>query len=235
MSASPTQGSAPLTVSFNGSGSTDADGSVVSYTFSFGDGSADVTQSSPTIQHTYNNAGDYFATLTVKDNTGASSSNIASVEIKAIAAPDLIVSALTASNNQARQGDKVTFTATIKNQGQASAAASKTEFLLDGATVLGLIDTPALAPGGSATVTVNWLTASAKKGQHTIKATADKTNVVAESNDYARFGVTSRPAALFFLQLEAAEQRKNEEVGQDVDDQSGKDHQTETLRRRKIR
>ena len=93
------------------------------------------------------------------------------------------MSALTASNNQARQGDKVTFTATIKNQGQASAAASKTEFLLDGATVLGLIDTPALAPGASATVTVNWLTASAKKGQHTIKATADKTNVVPESNE----------------------------------------------------
>ena len=35
----------------------------------------------------------------------------------------------------------------------------------------------------SAPVTVNWLTASAKKGQHTIKATADKTNVVAESNE----------------------------------------------------
>src|SRR5438874_7695767 len=67
LSASPTQGTAPLTVSFDGSASTDADGSVVSYTFSFGDGSADVTQSSPTIQHTYNNAGDYFATLTVKD------------------------------------------------------------------------------------------------------------------------------------------------------------------------
>ena len=183
LSASPTQGFAPLTVSFNGSGSTDADGSVVSYTFSFGDGSADVTQSSPTIQHTYNNAGDYFATLTVKDNTGASSSNIASVEIKAEAAPDLIVSVLTASNNQARQGDKVTFTATIKNQGQANAVASKTEFLLDGATVLGLIDTPALAPGASATVTVNWLTASAKKGQHAIKATADKTNLVPESNE----------------------------------------------------
>jgi len=30
---------------------------------------------------------------------------------------------------------------------------------------------------------VNWLTASAKKGQHTIKTTADKTNVVPESNE----------------------------------------------------
>jgi subtilase family serine protease len=53
----------------------------------------------------------------------------------------------------------------------------------NGATVLGLIDTPALPPGASATVSVNWLTASAKKSQHTIKTTADKNNVVAESNE----------------------------------------------------
>jgi subtilase family serine protease len=48
---------------------------------------------------------------------------------------------------------------------------------------MNLIDTPALAPGASATVSVTWNTAKAKKGQHTIKATADKTNVVAESNE----------------------------------------------------
>jgi subtilase family serine protease len=52
-----------------------------------------------------------------------------------------------------------------------------------GATVLGLIDTPALGPGASATVPVNWLTVGAKKGQHTIKATADNANVVPESNE----------------------------------------------------
>src|SRR5438445_12853891 len=38
LSASPTQGFRPLTVSFNGSGSYDPDGSVASYTFTFGDG-----------------------------------------------------------------------------------------------------------------------------------------------------------------------------------------------------
>ena len=86
-------------------------------------------------------------------------------------------------NNQARQGDKLTFTATITNVGQESAGASQTQFLLDNATLLGLINTPALAAGASTQVSVNWLTASAKKGQHTIKATADLNNVVPESNE----------------------------------------------------
>ena len=43
LSATPTEGLAPLTVSFDGSTSSDADGSVASFTFSFGDGTADVT------------------------------------------------------------------------------------------------------------------------------------------------------------------------------------------------
>jgi PKD repeat protein len=87
LSASPTQGNAPLTVSFDGSASSDSDGSVASYSFTFGDGSPEVTQTSSAIQHTYNNAADYFATLKVKDNSGANSSNTASVEIKVDAAP----------------------------------------------------------------------------------------------------------------------------------------------------
>jgi PKD repeat protein len=185
LSATPTQGNAPLTVSFNGSGSNDPDGSVVSYTFTFGDGSASVTQSSPTIQHTYNNGGDYFATLTVKDNSGATSSNVASVEIKVEPAmPDLVVpSAPTATSNQARQGQKIPITAIIKNQGGTSAGASKTGFLLDGNTVIGLVDTPTISAGLTATVTLNWDTASVKKGNHTIQAIADYNQQIVESNE----------------------------------------------------
>ncbi len=181
LSASPTEGYAPLSVSFNGSGSTDADGSVASYTFSFGDGTPDVTQSSPTIQHSYKNPADYFATLKVKDNSGATSSNIASVEIKAEAAPDLVVPALTASNTQPRRGSTVTLTATVKNRGTANAGASQTQFLVDGKSV-GLVNTAALAPGASVQVSVSW-TANVTKGQHTIKARADQNNAVAESNE----------------------------------------------------
>jgi hypothetical protein len=81
--ATPDQGNPPLTVAFDGSTSVDPDAadSIASYTFSFGDGSPDVTQSSPTISHTYKHGGHFFATLTVKDSHGLQSANTASVEI----------------------------------------------------------------------------------------------------------------------------------------------------------
>ena len=117
------------------------------------------------------------------DSRGASSTNSATKTITVTGQPDLIVSSLKASNNQAPQGSKVTLTATIKNQGTANAVASQTEFLLDNSTPIGLVNTGALAPGASVQVSVDWYTANVKKGQHTIKATADKNNAVAESNE----------------------------------------------------
>src|SRR6185503_7734842 len=71
LSAVPTSGAAPLTVALDGTCSTNPDpGDTLSYTFNFGDGSAAVTQSSPTISHVYNNAGSYSASLKVKDANG---------------------------------------------------------------------------------------------------------------------------------------------------------------------
>src|SRR5712692_3029978 len=49
-SASPTSGVVPLPVAFDGSGSTDADGTIVSYTWNFGDGA---NASGITVSHTY--------------------------------------------------------------------------------------------------------------------------------------------------------------------------------------
>jgi len=88
LSAAPTSGPAPLTVNFDGSGSHDPDAgdSIASYTFDFGDGSAVVTQASPTIAHTYNSAGDYHATLKVTDSRGKPSNNVAEKVIEVSAA-----------------------------------------------------------------------------------------------------------------------------------------------------
>ena len=153
-----------------------------SYTIDYGDGSAAQTNSTGLFSHTFNSAGTYNAQLTVSDTAGKSSSNTAQrlITVTEAGKPDLIVSALTSGNTQPPVGTRVTLTATVKNQGAGSAGASQTQFL-DGKASLGVVNTGALGPGASAQVSVNWT--PAKKGKHTIQATADKNKVVAESNE----------------------------------------------------
>lgn len=74
--ASPLTGDSPLTVNFDSSGSADSDGTIATYAWVFGDG-ARSTQRNPS--HTYNNAGNYTAVLTVTDDRGAT--DTASVDI----------------------------------------------------------------------------------------------------------------------------------------------------------
>ena len=78
LSRSPDEGCVPLTVTFDGSPSTDPDAgdTIASYQFSFGDGTPDVIQASPTIEHTYETSGDFGARLAVTDSRGKMSLNI---------------------------------------------------------------------------------------------------------------------------------------------------------------
>jgi len=73
-----------LTVSFDGSTSTDPDGTVASYSWDFGDGSAAGTGAKP--QHIYAAAGTYQAKLTVTDNQGGVGSVTHPVTVTAPAA-----------------------------------------------------------------------------------------------------------------------------------------------------
>ncbi|MEJ5291999.1 MAG: PKD domain-containing protein [Candidatus Methanosuratincola sp.] len=70
VTASPTSGYAPLTVTFDGSGSVDPDGKIVSYAWNFGDG---YTGTGAAVSHTYTSPGTYTARLTVTDDRGAAS------------------------------------------------------------------------------------------------------------------------------------------------------------------
>lgn len=89
---SPETGTRPLIVQFDGSSSSDADSgvdTVASYTFNFGDGGDDVTQSSPTISHNYNDNGVYVARMVVNDSRGKLSANTAqAIIIVQSAAPE---------------------------------------------------------------------------------------------------------------------------------------------------
>jgi PKD repeat protein len=78
LAASTDSGLAPLTVNFDASGSSDPDtgvDTVSSYTFNFGDGGDDVTQSSPVITHTFTKPGEYAVRLVVTDSRGKTSAN----------------------------------------------------------------------------------------------------------------------------------------------------------------
>lgn len=77
--ATPTTGTAPLTVSFDASASSDPDGTVVIYTWDFGPvGGSD---NSPQISYTFDNPGTYVVSLVVTDNEGATSTNTETVTI----------------------------------------------------------------------------------------------------------------------------------------------------------
>lgn len=96
--------------------------------------------------------------------------------------PDLVISSIRATNNKGNANGRVSVTATLANIGNAAAGASKTKFTLDGATVLGIIDTPALAPGGTVEVTLQWDTRGLKD-EHTIAVRTDDAGTVVESNE----------------------------------------------------
>jgi PKD repeat protein len=72
--AAGSAGCGDLSCSFDGSSSSDADGSVASYTWDFGDVT---TGSGKLVSHTYASPGDYHYSLTVTDDDGASSTAFA--------------------------------------------------------------------------------------------------------------------------------------------------------------
>ena len=78
--ATPASGLAPLEVTFDGSGSSDPDGSIAGYSWSFGDGT---TGSGVTVTHTYSAAGSYPAVLTVTDDSALKSTAIVTVTVTA--------------------------------------------------------------------------------------------------------------------------------------------------------
>jgi|GEM_PF-2677559 len=74
----PSSGTVPLQVHFDGTQSSDSDGTITSYAWDFGDGSSG---SGATADHTYATAGNFTVTLTVTDNQGATGAAHASVTV----------------------------------------------------------------------------------------------------------------------------------------------------------
>lgn len=76
-------GKKPLTIKFTGGG-TDIDGTIVSYIWSFGDGSSSIEQN---LSHTFQSIGTYSVNLTVTDNDGGSNTTSISINVTDSAPP----------------------------------------------------------------------------------------------------------------------------------------------------
>lgn len=96
------EGSNPYKVSFDATGSSDPDGTIEAYEWVFGDGT---TGSGSTIDHTYDNDGEYNVKLTVTDNGGATNSITKQVTI------DNLTAFFTIDPDPATVDEEVTFDA----------------------------------------------------------------------------------------------------------------------------
>ncbi len=112
LTATPASGVAPLAVTLDASGSSDLDGTIVSYQFDFGDGSpVPGPQAQATTSHTYAN-GSWNATVTVTDNGGATASISAHVGASASMEPNGTIDSPTGNVSiYAGQGVNLTGTA----------------------------------------------------------------------------------------------------------------------------
>ncbi len=103
IAASTLSGMAPLTVNFSGAGSTDADGSVVAWDWTFSEGG---TASGSSTSRTYTAAGSYVASLKVTDNAGLTATSSVTVTVNApVAIVNMHVASIDMSKTVARNGN----------------------------------------------------------------------------------------------------------------------------------
>lgn len=143
-----------LPVTFDGTGSFDNEGQIVSYEWNFGDGTPVATGS--LVEHTYSLAGSYTATLTVTDDGGLVGTDTVQVELGLDQAP----------------------TVSITNPLAASVVAGTVNFSADAAddnsvaSVAFYVDNVLLATDTTAPYETLWDTTLDYDGQYTVRAEA---------------------------------------------------------------
>ena len=113
-SVSPTSVTVGNAVSFDASASSDSDGSIQSYEWSYGDGSVDT---GATASHTFGSTGTYDVTLTVTDDDGDTDSRTRTVEVVSSSAEAPTIDSLSTSDGSSdgkggrNSPDDISFTA----------------------------------------------------------------------------------------------------------------------------
>ena len=148
LSVGSTNPSPGQSVSFDASGSTDPDGTISSYEWTFGDGATTTGQS---VSHSYNSAGEYTVQVTVTDGGGAAAT--ASSTITVGDPNDAPTASFTTEPSSPDPGQSVTFDASASSDADGSIASYEWAFG-DGTTATGQTASHTYADGGSFEVTL---------------------------------------------------------------------------------
>ncbi len=145
----PYSGIRGTAIALNGSASGDADGTIVSYAWNFGDGT---TGTGATVSHVYATAGNFTATLTVTDNEGATGSASTAVVVSNPTVNQLPI-ARPGGPYSVLLGQSLALNGTQSSDPDGSIAAYAWN-LGNGATATGASPTVSYAAAGSYTVTL---------------------------------------------------------------------------------
>ncbi len=121
----PTSPVVGQTVLFNGSGSSDPDGSVVDWFWNFGDG---FISFGTFTSHTYSTAGNFTVTLTVRDNAGLFASKSAVVPVRQKLAHDVAILSIEVFPKVAVSSQFVNIEVRLINNGLSNETVSLTAF-----------------------------------------------------------------------------------------------------------
>jgi len=138
------------TIIFNASDSYDLDGSILTYTWNFGDGNI-TTVTSPTVTHTYKTFGNYSVILNVTDNDNFYNSSTLTLTVHNVdvAIVDVIVSA-----TEVYVGQPLNISVVVRNEGTVNETFNVT--LYYDSTVIGTQTVTDLEPGTETTLKFSW-------------------------------------------------------------------------------
>jgi len=173
---SPTTPLVGQSVTFNASASYDPDGTIIQYSWNFGDNTK-VNETDSISTHTYAAVGTYNVTLTVTDDDEQTDTTSALVAVKPII-HDIAVVSVTPSPTQVTVGQNVSISVVVKNDGNATETFSVAAYYND--TTIALKDVSNLAAGFTTSLNFTWDTAGVTEGEYTIKAVAS--TVVGETD-----------------------------------------------------
>jgi len=120
------------------------------------------------------------------DSDGLSTPVLHSVKLSYESYPDLVITASLATQSSVTIGGAISITATVQNIGQGEAGSSNVGFYLVGngtSYFLGNATVPNLDPGQIFPVSATFTVPTIPTGNYTLKACADNTNLVTETND----------------------------------------------------